>query len=149
MLYDVTRSASDNRPPGIPLDDEINVGRAVYPMNIQTTDSNVGIPESEITNVSLDMFSWAPDSSKFVFGAQHQLPQKSQTNFRGIVDLVMVHPSHDKPTVKIFPAIPCGRSTSSCTYHLDDVEFGEDGINAHFGDFGQKQSVQVKYDQFR
>src|SRR2546427_5633177 len=38
MLYDLTRSASGNRPPGVTTDQEIDVGMPVYPPNIQTTD---------------------------------------------------------------------------------------------------------------
>ena len=133
MVYDVTRSASENRPAGIELDDQINVGRAVYPANIQTTDSNVGVPESEVTRVSLDMFFWAPDSSTFIFPAA----------FRTQMDLVMVTPSHDKSGVKTFRVMTC---ENSCVYHLDGVDFGEDGIKAQFQ--GMKQPLQVRYDQF-
>ena len=158
MLYDLTRSASGNRPPGVTTDQEIDVGMPVYPPNIQTTDGNTGLPEAEINRVMSDMFFWAPDSSKFAFPAEHMVPQdtngrvdKNESPQMVEVDLILANPSREKTTVTALSAMVC--AASSCEHHLDGVEFGEDSIKAQFDGFsskaGQKRTLEAKFNQFR
>lgn len=160
LLYDVTSSAESNRPRGISLDDDTNVGSPVYPPNIQTTDPNTELPEAAIIHVPSETFFWASDSSKFVFAAERLLPENrnapveiNANSPKVEVSLVVVNPSHEKIAVRTLPAMTCETSAGSCEHQLYDVEFGDDGVKAQFRGFsskaGQKQSLQAKYNQFR
>ncbi len=155
MVYDTILGPSGNRPAGVNIDDKIDVGTAVYPTGVKTQDPNVGLPEADTNSVTGEFF-WAPDSSKFVFNAEHQL-KSAQTVTRIIegkevevakaeASLVLVDlTSPRSPGVKVFQADVC---VGLCTEPLMSVEFGATGLKAQLGVGPKKRTIEVQYDQF-
>lgn len=69
MVYDPTRTASQNRPPGIGVIDRINVGLSVFPKKGQNAEyDNLHGNEESIRSSS--RLIWAQDSSAFVFAVR-------------------------------------------------------------------------------
>jgi len=154
MLYDTTRGPSGNRPPGVEIDNKIDVGTAVYPPGVKTQDPNSWLREVDSNHAS--GFFWDEDSSKFVFSAEHQL-KNTQTVTRMIkgksvevakteASLVLVDlTSPNTPKVRAFQADVC---VGLCTEPLMSVEFGASGLKAQLGVPPKQRTIEVQYDQF-
>jgi hypothetical protein len=69
LLYDLTRTAAQNRPAGIAPDDWQDVGVPIFPlgMNNSLTD-HIGLPEDQQHRAGSNSFFWASDSQAMVFG---------------------------------------------------------------------------------
>lgn len=68
LLYDLTKSPSQNRPPGIELDDDMNVGKPIFPLGQKNDNAdNIGLPENQ-QHWRGSSFYWAPDSRAILFG---------------------------------------------------------------------------------
>ena len=74
LLYDLTKSPAQNRPPGIALSDYANVGSAIFPVgqkNLEGDNIELLPPEQQHgvgSGYSGPGFFWAPDSRAVAFG---------------------------------------------------------------------------------
>ena len=148
MLYDLTRTALQNRPPGVKASRTDIVGTTVYPPNIGNRDSdNLGIPEREAHFAATDGFFWSPTSDRFVFA----------DTYRGALTLVMIHVDgaggHPIASAVAVPqAKLCGRNF--CSVHLSAVNFLPEGVAVVFRGIGVdgslgKRNLDFASDQFR
>jgi hypothetical protein len=63
LLYDLTKSPAQNRPPGVALDDRDDVGAVIFPLGQKNLPlDNIGVPEDQQHQFSSETFYWAPDS---------------------------------------------------------------------------------------
>jgi hypothetical protein len=70
LLYDLTKTAAQNRPPGVPTDDRDDVGVAIFPL-VESSNApfdNSWLPEVQQHGAGSDSFFWASDSQAVVFG---------------------------------------------------------------------------------
>jgi hypothetical protein len=68
LLYDLTKTPAQNRPPGIALDDHWDVGRAIFPLGQKNlAGDNIGVPENQQHSCRSESFLWAPDSRAVAF----------------------------------------------------------------------------------
>jgi hypothetical protein len=155
LLYDVAHGAVNNRPAGISIYDRESVGTAVYPPGIKTQDPDSGLPDTAISyKIMDDDFFWSPDSSMFVFSAEHKVKSDLKDGAALIktqLDLVLVDLAMpNAPKTSVFTVAAC--VGASCMEYLKSIEFGADSLNAHFGGgrITEKQrKLRVRYDQFR
>lgn len=148
MLYDLTQTASRNRPPGIKASRTDVVGTTVYPPNIGNREAdNLGIPEREAHFAATDGFFWSPTSDRYVFADTHQ----------GALILVMIRVdgAGGRPiasTVAIPQVKLCGKN--HCDVHLSAVNFLPEGVTVMFRGVGidgslGKRDLDFASDQFR
>jgi len=82
MLYDLARTASQNRPAEAAALRPYMVGTTVYPPNIGNREgNNTGINSGDEHSSAMQEFFWAPDSDQFLFADKYQ----------GALVLVMAH----------------------------------------------------------
>jgi hypothetical protein len=68
LLYDLSKTAAQNRPPGIGLDDHEDVGLAIFPLGQKNVSGDhIGLPEDQRHETRSWSFLWAPDSRAVVF----------------------------------------------------------------------------------
>jgi hypothetical protein len=68
LLYDLNKTAGQNRPQGIGTDDRYDVGSPVFPLGLKNLlIDNLGVDESQ-THRPSSGFYWAQDSGAFLFG---------------------------------------------------------------------------------
>jgi hypothetical protein len=68
LLYDLTKSPSENRPPGILDSNRDDVGRAIFPLGQKNTlADNIGLPQNQIHSNKSNGFFWSTDSKMIVF----------------------------------------------------------------------------------
>ena len=156
LLYDVTRGPDGNRPVGVPyLDKLVNAGAAVYPPGTKTQDNNI-IGQMIAINISSG-FLWAPDSSRFVFTEENQIPmyyypvtkQYKMYPPKTILNLVLVNMATPYAPPSVFTVDKCA---PKCREKLRSVEFGHDGIKANIQGFNRRgnslRTIQVNYNEF-
>jgi hypothetical protein len=120
LLYDFRESPAGNRSLGVNVGDVQNVGRIVYPpqLNDKTSD-NTGKPESEIHMLESGALFWSPTGDRLVFADRYQ----------GKISLVIANISRSgsKPTVKeseIKKSDVCLSSgTNECSFAVTSIEF--------------------------
>jgi hypothetical protein len=157
MVYDLRYNASLNRPRGVALDEETDVGKAIYPPGIETTTPNTDVPESMIHRVIAAKFFWSPDSSQFLFADETVLPAVEDPPRlpKAAIDLVLVDVAKFQtvPSVLVFPAITCISQGGSCGMQLTTVDFGQTGVSAEFQgsgfQVGKIQALQAAFSQFK
>jgi hypothetical protein len=148
MLYDLTRTASQNRPAGIATSRPDVVGTTVYPPNIGNRDGdNLRISQGEEHSSAMQTFFWGPDSDRFVFADKYQ----------GAVELVMarVNGSGGHPgvaTVEIPQDELCAKTyMRACDLQLATAEFDATpvgGVTVSFFAVGMDRSRKTKSLQF-
>jgi len=126
LLYDVSRSAVDNRPSNATLNDHTNVGIAVYPHTANQGGDNTGVPPQQQHHMLAQRFFWQSDSSRYVFA----------DDYAGEWDLVLVAiadgvPSATKITVPQNEACALLRK-ESCQVTLAEAEPTPSGLVASF-----------------
>jgi hypothetical protein len=68
LLYDLAKGPAQNRPPGVSLDDDENVGRAIFPLGQKNLAlDNIGVPENQ-QHWRGSSFYWTSDSRAILFG---------------------------------------------------------------------------------
>ena len=68
LLYDLTKSPTQNRLPDVPLTDHDNVGIAIFPLGQKNLNGDhIGVPDSQKHSFKTNAFLWAPDSRAIVF----------------------------------------------------------------------------------
>ena len=73
LLYDLSKSPAQNRPPGITPDDPLSVGRVIFPPGQDNGSAdNIGIAEDQRHSSVSDSLYWASDSRAVVFGDRIQ-----------------------------------------------------------------------------
>jgi hypothetical protein len=148
MLYDLTQTASQNRPSGVKASRPDVVGTTVYPPHIGNHEAdNLGIPEREAHFAATDGFFWSPTSDRFVFADTYQ----------GALTLVMIRVdgAGGRPVASAV-AVPqvklCGKN--HCDVHLSAVNFLPEGVTVIFRGVGLdgwlgKRNLDFASDQFR
>jgi hypothetical protein len=121
MLYDLRKSAAQNRPAGTSSDDWQTVGTTVYPAGIGNHDfDNLRRPESSVHILYSDGFFWNSSGDQFLFADE----------FQGQVSVILIDLSLDgKATTKISAVPPdaCGEKVGpndNCALRLVGVVFG-------------------------
>lgn len=120
LLYDLTKSPAQNRPPAITPDDWMNVGKPIFPLGQKNDNGdNIGVPEDQQHWMGSPSFYWTQDSRAIVFG---DLLQKKFSIVLVTLDnsgntTALVHPVS-------FPDI-CGRAANEdYLNHFESAEFG-------------------------
>jgi len=144
MVYDLTRTASQNRPAGIAASRPDVVGTTVYPPNIgnRQTD-NMRIPQGENHSAAMQSFYWGPDSDRFLFADKYQ----------GALMLLMArvngangHSSVDR--LEIPQAELCAKTyMQACDLQLATAEFDakpSEGVMVSFSAVGMDRSKRTK-----
>lgn len=73
LLYDLTRSAIQNRPPSVGSDDSVHVGLPVFPVvKDHVVFDNIGLPPEQTHTAGSQSFFWSPDSHTLLFGDEVQ-----------------------------------------------------------------------------
>ena len=68
LLYDLSKTSSQNRAPGIIPNDRTSIGRSVYPLGQRNLPfDNIGLPEDQVHEFRSTSFFWAPGSSAVIF----------------------------------------------------------------------------------
>ena len=127
MLYDLRLSASANRPVGVAVSDDVNVGIVVYPTHESNQDAdNTGVPESEIHRIASEGFFWTPDSKDYLFADEHA----------GMTSAVFVSVPKNVGPATCTANIPreelCSHPKTWCGAHLTGVKFKDYGVDAQF-----------------
>jgi hypothetical protein len=82
MLYDVSKSGAQNRPPRLRLPDDVDVGMPLYPPGVGNKPAdNFNLDKAENFSASDSLF-WSADSSKLVLADRYQ----------GMLSVVMFQP---------------------------------------------------------
>jgi hypothetical protein len=71
LLYDVLRSAGENRPINGSVADRANVGIPVYPLDSNRSGDNTGVAPPQQHHMLAQTFFWESDSSTYVFADDH------------------------------------------------------------------------------
>lgn len=137
MLYDMSKSAMQNRPARVGVDDAVNVGVNVYPANGNRDGDNINVPE-RLANAIPGLAYWSADSTKLVFAAQAQASLK----------LVMVKVANGGSAAGAL-VMPLNRTSvcaaplggAGCEAYLDNVKFQTGGVKAFFSGTGTKGSI--------
>jgi hypothetical protein len=148
MLYDVTRTSSQNRPTGVaalrPFVVGTVVGTTVYPPNIGNRQGdNTGIDQGEEHSAAMQTFFWGPDSDRFLFADE----------YKGALELVMAsvngpggHPSAAR--VEIPQDELCAKTyMQACHLQLATAEFDAkpaEGLTVSFRAVGLNPSSSTK-----
>jgi hypothetical protein len=139
MLYDVAKSATENRPAGASSDDLVNVGVNLYPGGQNKDEDNVAVPANR-SHGTVSSFFWSPDSQTLVFADQMQslklVEVKISESNSGAASATLIAPL-DKTSICAAPLT----ADSHCQGHLDRLEFHEKGVQTHFSGVGTKGSV--------
>jgi hypothetical protein len=143
MLYDVEKTAIENRPAAVPLDDLIDVGMNVYPGGGNKEDDNLGVL-SRREHHAMSSFSWSADSGKLVFADQAEsltvVLVKVLGSATGTVPTALLSPM-EGTTVCAAPLASYGH----CDAYLNSVEFHENGIKSYFNGTGTKGSIHREF----
>jgi len=139
MLYDVAKSATENRPASVPVDDLVNVGVNLYPGAQNKDEDNIGVP-ADHAHGTVSQFFWSPDSQTLIFADQTQslrlVQVKISESNSGTTTATLIAPL-DKTSVCAAPLT----ADSHCQGHLDRLEFHEKGIQTHYSGVGTKGSI--------
>lgn len=160
LVYDVAKSPQDNRPAGVKLSDDTDVGFGVYPPGATAESGNEELPPSQIVHNTSDFF-WAPDSSKLVFSMTQDLPPKTPAQpqnstpparKKGSVVLVRFGPPSWLPTAKVYTTDTCLVGIGQCATRVTKTDFGADGVTVYLNPLNAgpgETPTHIKYDQFR
>ncbi len=147
MLYDMTKSALQNRPAGVAPDDDINVGFNVYPGNGNKDGDNY-VPE-RLAHSSPGGTFWSPDSIKLVFADQ------AQSSLKLVLVKVPGPNAGASPSTSILPLDKAGLCPAApwpnnyCDANLYQVKFLENGLDTFFRKEGSvHRELRVKYADF-
>jgi hypothetical protein len=145
LLYDVARSAADNRPVNVSLNDHTNVGIEVYPHVANQGGDNTGVPPQQQHHMLAQRFFWQSDSARYVFA----------DDYAGEWDVVLVAiadgvPSASKITVPKNEVCALLRK-ESCQVTLAEAELTPSGLLASFqgvaADSALDQVIEYGYQQ--
>jgi len=148
MLYDLTQTASQNRPAGVAASRPDVVGTTVYPPNIGNRfGDNMRISQGEEHSSAMQTFFWSPDSDRFVFADKYQGALKlvlARVNGRG--------GRSGEATVEIPQDELCAKTyMRACDLQLDTAEFVTEplgGVTVSFFAVGMDRSRKTKSLQF-
>ncbi len=117
MLYDSTKTAIQNRPPGTVTPDAVNVGKPLYPTNVDNKQGDNFNLDRPVHEAAMDSFFWSPDSSRLVFADKHDR----------VMSLVMVRPGevHQGAVSVRIPDLCQASETSNCDFQLKSVNFDD------------------------
>jgi hypothetical protein len=69
LLYDLTKTAKENRAAGVPGSDTEDVGSSIFPRGQNNSSADhIGVPETQLHHSGSNLFYWAEDSRSVVFG---------------------------------------------------------------------------------
>jgi WD40-like Beta Propeller Repeat len=119
MIYDLTRNAVGNRPPGVRPDDLRTVGFTLYPFGVGNTQfDNLRSPNAETHTFSASSFFWSPDGSRLIFADSY--------GGRTLVIMADIRPNHTA-TISLAETLPsasdgqCGPTPDE--YQLTGVDY--------------------------
>jgi hypothetical protein len=146
MLYDLSRTAAQNRPPGVNLSNSVVVGTTVYPPSIGNRETdNFRIPNGKGHDGLMEQFFWSGDSSRFVFADRYQ----------GELALVLARVGGTgSPSSASVVRIPFGEvcRKSNCEIHLSSVIFDPnpaEGVTVIFTGVGGDAAMGNKSFHYR
>jgi hypothetical protein len=136
LLYDLSRSARENRLAGGDVSDHTDVGTPSWPKTANRPGDNTGIPPLQQHHMTAQAFFWRSDSERYAFADDHA----------GDLDLVVVSPSQgvsDASKVRIPRGEICATLRSeSCQVTLSSAELTQTGVIATFHGVGADSSLQ-------
>jgi hypothetical protein len=146
LLYDVSRSAAENRPTNNSLADHTSVGIPVYPHVANQDGDNTGVPEQQRHHMLAQGFFWRSDSGGYAFADDHA----------GEWNVFMVSMSEGVPsTSKVTVArneLCAPLRSETCQATLSEAELIPLGLLAKFrgvgADSALEQIIQYRYQQF-
>jgi hypothetical protein len=147
LLYDVGRSAGENRSAKLNISDRTDVGISLQPNIANQPGDNTGVPQSQQHHMAAQAFFWRSDSERYAFADDRD----------GGLDLVLVSPSSQAVPVVDKLGIPrseiCGAlRTQTCQVTLSHAELTGTGVLALFRGVGVdsslEQLVQYPYEKF-
>ena len=149
MLYDMTKNALVNRPAGVALDDDTNVGLNVYPGNGNKDGDNYHIPEPLAHTFPGGTF-WSADSTKLVFADQ------AHSSLKLVLVKVPGPNTAGAPSASILSLDKAGLCPAApwpgnyCDANLHQVKFLENGLDTFFSKVGSAvhRELRVKYADF-
>ena len=121
MLYDLSKDADANRPPGIPPTNWKTVGVTVYPTGVGNREfDTLRHPAPAAHMLSSEGFFWNPAGESFVFADEY--------NGRISVVVVSINSQRLATTRVASAAELCGDASPSagCSFRLVKVEFGSE-----------------------
>jgi hypothetical protein len=145
LLYDVARSAADNRPVNEPLNDHVNVGIAVYPRLANQDADNTRVPPQQQHHMLAQSFFWQSDSVRYIFADE----------YAGDWDVVLVSIADGVPSASKVVApkseICALLRKESCQVTLAQAEHTPAGLLTRFlgvgADAGLDQTIEYGYKQ--
>jgi hypothetical protein len=147
MLYDMTKSALQNRPAGVKPDNDEDVGFNVYPGG--NKDSGYSAPV-QLANAVVGRLSWSPDSTKLVFADQ------AQSSMKLVLVKVPGANTGAAPSISTLSLDKAGLCPAApwpnyyCDAYMDQVKFLENGLDTFFSKVGSAvhRELRVKYADF-
>lgn len=149
MIYDLAKTGLQNRPAGIGLGNETEVGVNVYPGNGNRRGDNIGVSE-ELAHQSASPLFWSPDSTKLVFADQAQGLKLVLVNVSGwgtgtVASASIMPLDRTSVCAAPLPGVPCEA-------YMYQVKFEDEGVQAFFRGRRSKGSIErellVKYTDF-
>lgn len=73
LLYDLTKTPAEQRPPGMPRNDDTDVGTPIFPLGATNSlADNIGLAPNQQHRFGSKRFYWAPNSRAILFGDRVQ-----------------------------------------------------------------------------
>lgn len=136
LLYDLERSALENRPAGIGASDRTNAGTPIFPTIGNQSGDNTGIPPQRQHHMGAQGFFWDSDSERYAF----------VDDYDGQLHLIVGTTNGASRTphgVTIAKREICSDvKTQSCEVTLVGAEFTADGVVARFHGVGSYSSLR-------
>jgi hypothetical protein len=146
LLYDVSRSAPENRAANVSSSDHVDVGIPAYPRGINRAADNADVPGVQQHHMMAQAFFWQSDSDRYAFADE----------YAGGIDLVVISTSGGLPVatkVGISRGEICAAlRTETCNVTVVRTELTPTSVIATFRGAGPDSSLQqtlrYRYQQF-
>jgi hypothetical protein len=136
LLYDVSRSARENRAPSVSVADHTSVGIPVYPHVANQDGDNSGIPEQQLHHMLAQTFFWRSDSLRYTFA----------DDYAGEWDVLVISTTDGLPSTS---KVTVGRNEvcaplrgETCQATLSNAELTPSGLLVKFRGVGPDSALE-------